>query len=452
MEALRSDITVTDMFCGAGGSSTGAVAAGATVRLAMNHSRRALETHNLNHPNTTHVLADVSQANPYRYPPTDILIASPECTNHTLAQGVSRREQAQLGLWEQKAPDPAAERSRCTMWDPLRFAEVHHYPLIILENVVDIRRWVMFEAWLHAWKSLDYAWEFVYFNSQFAHPTPQSRDRLYVVLWKRKNRKPDLALTPLAYCSDCGKDQPAVQSWKNPLKKWGKYGRGGQYVYCCPECTRIVTPYYYAAASAIDFSLPAERIGDRKQPLEENTLRRIETGLAHFIHPFLLQLNKSNDRYTRLDEPLPTQTTTNGLGIVLPFIVELHGTSTARMLAEPLSTVCAGGNHQGLVLPKGWWLNYNSNGQMHPLSEPLGTQPTKDRFALVQPGATPTVEDCSFRMLTPEEIKTAMAFPKEYVITGTKKEQIWQLGNALTPPVMKLLMQRVLAALDSKTA
>jgi DNA (cytosine-5)-methyltransferase 1 len=51
-------------------------------------------------------------------------------------------------------------------------------------------------------------------------------------------------------------------------------------------------------------------------------------------------------------------------------------------------------------------------------------------------------------MLAPKEIQSAMAFPPEYVITGTRREQIKQLGNAVTPPVMKLLVERVIASLS----
>ena len=48
-------ITVTDMFCGAGGSSTGlSEVPGLKVKLAMNHWARAIETHNTNHSNDTH--------------------------------------------------------------------------------------------------------------------------------------------------------------------------------------------------------------------------------------------------------------------------------------------------------------------------------------------------------------------------------------------------------------
>jgi DNA (cytosine-5)-methyltransferase 1 len=38
--AKRSFLTVTDMFCGAGGSSLGVTAAGAELCIAMNHWKR----------------------------------------------------------------------------------------------------------------------------------------------------------------------------------------------------------------------------------------------------------------------------------------------------------------------------------------------------------------------------------------------------------------------------
>src|SRR6266516_1712150 len=74
-----SDLTVTDQFCGAGGSSLGAKAAGARVVLAMNHWKLAVETHNTNFPETLHDCVDISACDPRRYPRTDILITSPEC-------------------------------------------------------------------------------------------------------------------------------------------------------------------------------------------------------------------------------------------------------------------------------------------------------------------------------------------------------------------------------------
>lgn len=485
----------TDLFCGAGGSSTGAIQAGAEVRLAINHWDRAIETHNRNHPNVTHVLTDISRADPRRYPSTTLLIASPECTNHALAKGKQRKNLGQCrlpGLGE-ITYDPSEERSRCTMWDPLRFAEVHSYSLVILENVVDARYWVMWDAWLHAWQNLGYEYELVSLNSMFAPPTPQSRDRLYFVAWKRGQRKPGLALRPPAYCPRCQCRVEAVQVWKNPAKRVGKYRQ--QYVYACPGCDREVVPDYEPAASAIDWACPITRIGDRARPLKPKTLARIEEGLKRFARdPFLVGLNHERVQASSATaQTWPTVTTYDDTGLVTPypFLVELHGTSTARSLTSPLGTVCAGGEHHGLVTPQpflidhvaeyrprpldgpmstivgggnhhslvvppatpAWILSYYQNGALQPVSEAVPTVTTLPRHALVtadissQQGEPVRIEDCGFRMLEPHEIQAAMAFPKEYVVTGTRREKVKQLGNAVTPPVMRELVSRCLASL-----
>jgi hypothetical protein len=44
MARKPSDLTITDQFCGAGGSSIGAAAHGFRLRLAMNHWRVAFST------------------------------------------------------------------------------------------------------------------------------------------------------------------------------------------------------------------------------------------------------------------------------------------------------------------------------------------------------------------------------------------------------------------------
>lgn len=168
-----SYVTVTDQFCGAGGSSLGASLAGAEIKLALNHWKLAVETHNTNFPNTDHDCTDISAVDPRRYPSTDILITSPECTNHSLAKGKIRRWQQQLDMFGKLELDPAEERSRATMWDVCRFAEAHHYRIIIVENVVEARHWAPFPAWLQAMHLLGYDHQIVYLNSMFAHPTPQ---------------------------------------------------------------------------------------------------------------------------------------------------------------------------------------------------------------------------------------------------------------------------------------
>ena len=72
--------TLTDIFAGAGGSSTGAIQVpGVEVRLAANHWKLAVDVHNANHPNTEHALVDLHLEDPRNFPKTDVLWASPEC-------------------------------------------------------------------------------------------------------------------------------------------------------------------------------------------------------------------------------------------------------------------------------------------------------------------------------------------------------------------------------------
>ena len=476
------ELTITDLFCGAGGSSQGAAAIdGVRVIMAANHWQLAIDTHQTNYPTVDHDCADISQVDPRRYPRTDILWASPECTNHSVAKGVKR---AQPTLWDK--PDPAAERSRATMWDVVRFTEHHHYDAVIVENVVDASKWELFPAWLSAMWALGYDHQTVYLNSMHAPAAkapraPQSRDRLYIVFWRKGTRAPDVEPRPLAWCETCDRDVHAVQSWKNG-KRWGRYR--AQYVYRCPNSAcrhSIVEPYVSPAAAAIDWSLRGERIGDRPVPLKPATMRRIQTGLEKFATmpqlvpaggtwnlsttPIDLPMRARTTRETEgllvpvegrdgkaaapSWQPLRTQTTRNETALVVPyyrtgvarpadepmptltthdrhgvaFVAELRGGgSNARHVSEPLATVTASGNH-------------------HMLVREVIPQPT--------PAAIPDIEDCTFRMLTPDEIKRAMAFGGDYQLLGTKRERVRLLGNAVTPPAAEWLIRAVRESLET---
>jgi len=541
MARKNSYITATDQFCGAGGSTSGAKKAGVEVKMALNHWSLAIETHNTNHPETDHDCTDVQACDPRRYPSTDILITSPECTNHSLAKGVKRRQRNQLDIWGQNNILPEAERSRATMWDVPRFAEYHDYNVVIVENVVDARYWRMWDAWLMAMHSLGYKHKCCYLNSMFFHPCPQSRDRMYVVFWKKGNPAPDLEYRPTAPCPTCG-DKEAFQSWKRTDKKWGKYKQ--QYVYRCSGCNDIVTPYFYCAMNVVDWTVPITRIGDRKKPLAEKTMQRIRYGLEKYAgrqmivtgrytsgigcrvktadnHPlptqpgdqshFLLscvQVGRTayNHSGQSADFPMSTQTGRQDAYLVVPgsSIVELRNTSKARGTDEALATLTAGGfNHALLVrnnhanIPKdlssaigaqataaqhGLLLSGHYPGWVRTLDKPAGTfttttpqailtggnlsaflsyyygsnntssvadaihtVTTHDRAALNVPATNP--EDCYYRCLKAHEVQRAMSFADDYIVLGTAKQKVKQLGNAVTPPVMEWLVQQAVNSL-----
>lgn len=567
-------LSVTDLFCGAGGSSLGAEMAGTTLQLGLNHWDRAIETHARNFQHADHECADVASlttAQIRRYPDSDILLASPECTNHSLAKGARRRKPQVPSMWEDgPAGDSEQDRSRATMWDVVRFAEQkllkgRPYKAIVVENVVDVYRWGfdddggLFQAWLQAMRALGYEHELVWLNSMFCPPTPQSRDRLYVVFWRRGMRGPNLRVEPPAWCPACERIVSGRQSFKQskgrrPVGK--RYGV--QYVYTCPECGGTVLPGAFPAASAIDWQLPAERIGDRTRPLAVATRERIRRGLERLARePFAIRLLQGgNPRPLTL--PLVTLTRRHDMGVVLPVagntfertpgnrarraefqpadtvhgtldralvvpptvgqdqalvysnrannvprpageqpthpvltgahlgVVELQAHGGVRSAGQPVHTVRAGGRHHAVVVAHydpGWArraqeepfgtvtardhhslvVPYDRTGEAFDGEiEPARTLTTRDRLALVVPddeAAAPEliavdwsdedIDDCRFRMFALHEIAETMAMALhvnggEYVVLGNKRERMSQYGNAVTPPVAALLVERLL--------
>lgn len=465
MPPRNSHLTVTDQFCGCGGSSQGVrryaqragLNTGLEVKLALNHWQLAVETHSTNFPDTLHDCTDIQACDPRYYPSTDILITSPECTNHSVAKG-RKQVKAQLDAFATGKEDPAAARSRATMWDVVRFTEHHQYRIVITENVVDARAWVLWDAWLMAMHNLGYRHQVVFFNSMFAWPTPQSRDRMYVVFWKKGQRKPDLDIRPWAPCPNCGPVQ-AVQSFKPKANVKAKYGT--QYVYVCPSCASTVTPYYAAAVNAIDFTLPATRIGERKRPLSEKTMARINHGLQKYGgQPLVLtnQFSSGIDCRVRnaTEAPMFTQSSVKGLAVATPFLVTLRGTrdsnlkSTASSLMAPVGTVSAGGIHHALVSGdvQGFLARYYGGSHVTMgLHEAVSTVSGKIGHALVHGASNATIDELYYRMLVNPELQRVMSFEEDYVVLGDPEDVTKQLGNAVTPPVMEVLVERCIESL-----
>ncbi|MEU6160948.1 DNA cytosine methyltransferase [Streptomyces sp. NPDC047130] len=493
-------LTFTDLFCGAGGSSTGLVAAGLDLRLAANHWARAIETHAANHPQADHLCADIDHYDMRRLPSTDVLWASPICTELSPAGGRRRKNVSagQLSLLEDgPVSSKAFERTRATFWDVLRAMEVHRYPVVLIENVAEAADWELFDVWLSGTRTLGYQHQFVSVSS--AHiggdgndPAPQWRDRIYVALTRDGVPVPDLEPRPLAWCPVCGEDVHAVQSWKKPgARRLGKYRQ--QYVYRCPNGSKcrhqVVEPYVCPAASIIDWSNLGVRIADRPQhklpPLAANTLRRIEAGLKLLgDRRMILTVNHSghDGRPLPADQaPLAARTAKIGDALLVPsggtwnttatttgepmrtrmanpkgfealvtppeaddaFVVTLRRNATPTPVSRPVDAVTAGGRHHWLVVPY-------RNAATRTTGEPLHTLSTVDSAGLASPA--PAVEECRYRMIQPREQLLAQRFPADYIVHGTKGEQTMQAGNAVSCNVAQWLGERVLEAMSVTAA
>jgi hypothetical protein len=105
------------------------------------------------------------------------------------------------------------------------------------------------------------------------------------------------------------------------------------------------------------------------------------------VQPFLVSLNHSDlDRVRGLDVPMPTAMPHTAPALcVPPYLVDLRGQNAPRALDSTLSTVCSSGNHHWLIVPPAFLTSYYANGQPHEVSDPVPTQDTRDRHALVVP-------------------------------------------------------------------
>lgn len=490
-------LTFTDIFCGAGGSSTGLVAAGLELRLAANHWARAIETHAANHRDADHLCADVNNYDMRRLPSTDVLWASPICTELSPAGGRRRKTGAgagQLGL-EEFGPiaKGAFDRTRATFWDVIRATEVHRYKAVLVENVMEAADWELFDVWLAGMRTLGYNIQFVSLSSAHAGDdtnvaAPQWRDRIYIVCTREGIPLPDVEPRPTAWCPVCEETVTAFQSWKKDGRKLGKYG--AQYVYRCPNGPRcrhaVVEPYVRPAASIINWSNLGVRIGDRAEkglrPLAANTVTRIRAGLKLLgDRRMVLTVNHAGHdgrAFPADGAPLPARTAKIGDAILVPsggtwnttatttaepmrtrmanpkgfealvtpppaddsFIVTLRRNSTARTVDEPMDTVTGQGRHHWLVIP------YRSGNQPKTAGEPLHTLSGKTTTALLEP--TPVLEDCHYRMIQPREQLLAQRFPADYIVLGNKGEQTMQAGNAVSCNVAQWLGARVAAVLS----
>jgi DNA (cytosine-5)-methyltransferase 1 len=157
-----------DLFCGGGGSGWGARKAGVDIVSAVDAWSIAAQTYKANFPNTTvinetlderscaRILGDVGKI--------DLILASPECTNHTCAKGSRPRD----------------EGSRKTANYVINFARALCPRWIVLENVVQMRNWRGYAPLVEELEALGYnVMPQVLDAADFG--VPQTRRRLFLL-------------------------------------------------------------------------------------------------------------------------------------------------------------------------------------------------------------------------------------------------------------------------------
>lgn len=157
-----------DIFCGAGGSSAGARAAGVEMVAGIDMCETATATYAANFPDAhvvTNRLEDIDIPSfKEQVGQIDILLASPECSNHTCAKGSAPRD----------------ESSRATAMHVIEYARALKPRWLVLENVIYMRPWPRYDELKQGLRDLGFHLEqHILDASDFG--VAQKRRRLFLV-------------------------------------------------------------------------------------------------------------------------------------------------------------------------------------------------------------------------------------------------------------------------------
>lgn len=481
------NVYFVDLFCGAGGTSSGIHKAnlnGRKVKVVacINHDNNAILSHMANHPDTLHYIEDirtidlhpiVDEIRMLRALEPDCVIcvwASLECTNYSKAKGGLARN----------------EDSRTLANHLFRYISCISPEHLFIENVEEFMSWgaldengqpikndngVDYKKWVNTIKSYGYQYEYRLLNSA-DYGVPQSRKRLFI---------------------NFAKEGISI--------KW-------------PEATHSKKgeklPRWRAVRQLLDFSDTGLSIFGRKKPLVENTLRRIYLGLVKFVGKELLikynSINKHTGHYVApsVDEPCPTVTTQNRLGLVqpiAPFFIKYYGTGVNTASVDVACPTITTKDRMGLVQAGFIYRDFSNSGFAMSLDMPSGTVMTNPKLNLVtcqhyllnpqynnkgssidkpcftliarMDKAAPyliTAEngynsieitekdspysrlikqfmlehgiyDVKMRMLRIPELLKIQGFPEDYILIGTEGDKKKYIGNAVPVKMAKLLIE-----------
>jgi DNA (cytosine-5)-methyltransferase 1 len=402
---------VVDLFCGAGGTTTGFdMAEGyAKVIACVNHDPKAIKSHWLNHPDVKHFeedirtlkLAELIKIVQYwrnKYPDAMLVLwASLECTNFSKAKGGQPRD--------------ADSR---TLADHLhRYIVAIKPDYIQIENVVEFMSWGPLdengkpisrkngEDWLR-WRNLicshGYRDEWREMNSA-NYGAYTSRNRLFGIF-----AKDDL---PIAWPQPTHAKNPSRFSMHGDLEKWK------------------------AVKEVLNFTDEGESIFTRSKPLSNKTLERIYAGLLKYVakgdkafiskyysgipsgknksvnvpagsittidhhsvvQPISILKYNSTDKNGKhyppsVDDPCPVVTTHGRLGLIQgEFLTIYNGKSLHRSVDDP-SPVIACNDRLSLIQPRYFIDKHYGAAQNQSIDQPAGTILPNDKHRLVE--ATP---------------------------------------------------------------
>lgn len=373
------DLYYIDLFCGAGGTSTGVEQANigsssiAKVIACVNHDKNAIASHMANHPYALHFTEDMRTLDlapivnlikkiKLRNPNARfVLWASLECTNFSKAKGGQARD-----------PD-----SRTLADHLFRYIDDINPDLIQIENVEEFM----------CWGDLD----------QNGKPVSKDKGRLYL-RWVNKVKKYGYKFDHrILNAADFGaytsrrrffgqfakKDMPIV--WPEPTH--------------CKEGSQTLfgeLKKWKPVKDVLNLEDEGTSIFKRKKPLSPKTFERIYAGLIRHVaggkDKWLLKYNSVNGQTGKhvppsMEEPCPTISCQGRLGIVRTHFLSKyfsgHPESKNIPITGPAHTIKCKDNHS--LVSTRFLCSYNFKDTAKDIQAPCPTLLTKDRLSLVTP-------------------------------------------------------------------
>lgn len=361
-----------DLFCGAGGTSTGVNSARfngeqcAKVVACVNHDANAIASHASNHPDALHFTEDIrtlelspliSHLNKCRaeYPEALVVLwASLECTNFSKAKGGQPRDADSRTLAEHL----------------FRYIEAIDPDYIQIENVEEFMSWGdidengkpisrdkgrAYMRWVGKVKSFGYNFEYRILNAA-DYGAYTSRKRFFGIFARHS--------LPIVF----------------PEPTHSKNGETGLF-----GCMKKWKP----VCEVLDFEDEGRSIF-RDKPLSEKTLTRIYAGLIKFVaggkKSFLIKYNSVNQKTGKyippsVDEPCPTVATQGrlALGSVAFLSKQFSGAPDYKNISVdgPAGTITTIDHHAFVSV-------HYVNGFNTSVEAPAATLTTHDRMALIQ--------------------------------------------------------------------
>lgn len=368
-----------DLFCGAGGTSTGVESAKvneeqcAKVIACVNHDANAIASHAANHPDALHFTEDIRtlelspllehlKKSKAQYPSASVVLwASLECTNFSKAKGGQPRDADSRTLAEHL----------------FRYIESINPDYIQIENVEEFMSWGPMDEngkpismqkgkdytkWVRSVKSYGYNFDHRIMNAA-DYGAYTSRKRFFGVF--AKQGLPIVFPEP-THCKE-GK-----QDMFSDLKKWK------------------------AVKDVLDFKDEGTSIFGRKKELVEATKARLYSGLIKFVaggkDAFMIKWNSMNQsgKYQApdMEAPSPTVSCQNRLGVAkVSFMSKQfsgHPESKNVSLEHPAGAItCI--DHHAIVNTDFLAAYYGNGDNVSQVDRPCPTVPTKDRFNYVRP-------------------------------------------------------------------